>query len=178
MVLDVITISRRQPRLRSQKGAKIIFSIRSGFIRLCVYSRSRDSWKMRDSFPQPTFPPLHLAENSLLGGNCCEKRRGEEGRGEEAIVPSIPREEEIITNLMFNFYLLAISLAKTPPLLLLPLLHPWRNRGGKFPTRARLLTFLRRGETWKSINGEERSGALLRDTLVVDRKAKNARTFA
>lgn len=63
-------------------------------------------------------------------------KKDEEGREgeEEAIVPSIPREEEIITNLMFNFYLLAISLAKTPPLLLLPLLHPWRNRGGKFPT--------------------------------------------
>lgn len=94
MVLDVITISRRQPRLRSQKGAKIIFSIRSGFIRLCVYSRSRDSWKMRDSFPQPTFPPLHLAENSLLGGNCCEKRRGGEGK-KKRLFPRFPEKKKL-----------------------------------------------------------------------------------
>lgn len=178
MVLDVITISRRQPRLRSQKGAKIIF-LSGAALYGCAYIHARG---IREKCAIPFHnPPFHLSTSrKILFSAVIVVKKDEEGREgeEEAIVPSIPREEEIITNLMFNFYLLAISLAKTPPLLLLPLLHPWRNRGGKFPTRARLLTFLRRGETWKSINGEERSGALLRDTPVVDRKAKNARTFA
>lgn len=105
--LDVITISRRQARLRSQKGAKIIF-LSGVALYGCVFTLEGFVKNAR----------LLSTENSL-DGNCREKRRG------EAIVLPIPREKEP-ANLMLDSYCRKFARVLYR--------HPWRNRGEKFAT--------------------------------------------
>lgn len=95
--LDVITISRRQARLRSQKGAKIIF-LSGVALYGCVFTLEGFVKNAR----------LLSTENSL-DGNCREKRRG------EAIVLPIPREKEP-ANLMLDLLPQVRSRVISPPL--------------------------------------------------------------
>lgn len=83
MVLDVITISRRQPRLRYPERGENNISIRSGFIRLRIHARG-----IREKCAR--F--LSTSRKTLLTAIAVKKVVGE-GR-KKAIVPRSQREKQ------------------------------------------------------------------------------------
>lgn len=95
MVLDVITISRRQPRLRSQKGAKIIF-LSGAALYGCAYIHARG---IREKCAIPFHnPPFHLSTSrKILFSAVIVVKKDEEGReGEKKrLFPRFPEKKKL-----------------------------------------------------------------------------------
>lgn len=139
-------------------------SIRSGFIRLRIHARG-----IREKCAIPFHNPPSTSRKILLTAIVVKKDGGRKKKKQLFLNSQRKEARNIIANLMFNLFpqvcsqvCFSIFLANAREKASF-LGHPWRNRGEKFPTSNASTTLfpslLRRGETWKNINGEERSRA-------------------
>lgn len=156
MVLDVITISRRQPRLRSQKGAKIIF-LSGVALYGCVFTLEGFVKNARFLSTTHLLPHGKFSWQQLLW-----KKMGEEKKKQLFLNSQRKEARNIIANLMFNLFpqvcsqvcfsiLLANAREKASFLG-----HPWRNRGEKFPTSNASTTLF----PSLTFSGEEKRGKI------------------
>lgn len=156
MVLDVITISRRQPRLRSQKGAKIIF-LSGVALYGCVFTLEGFVKNARFLSTTHLLPHGKFSWQQLLW-----KKMG--GGKKKSNCSSIPREKKPVilspTWCLTYFHkfarkyasrLLAYAREKASFLG-----HPWRNRGEKFPTSNASTTLF----PSLTFSGEEKRGKI------------------
>lgn len=166
MVLDVITISRRQPRLRSQKGAKIIF-LSGVALYGCVFTLEGFVKNARFLSTTHLLPHGKFSWQQLLW-----KKMG--GGKKKSNCSSIPREKKPVilspTWCLTYFHKFArkyasryCSRTRGKRRLFLVTLGEIEEKNFQRVTRVQrclsIVYLLRRGETWKNINGEERSRA-------------------